>query len=140
MRPFFANPIFTAVERRPDAADVVLLFLVDAHHHRRVRLLREQRRDGLGDRTGDLAAEAAARVSLRMTTSLGSMPTQRATAGTVCAVLCVEQCMASLPVFPVRHRRSAFERQVGVGGGGEGLVEHERGFLEAGVDVSAYDH
>jgi hypothetical protein len=31
--------------------------------------------------------------SLRITTSLASMPTQRAIAGTVCAVLCVEQCM-----------------------------------------------
>ena len=35
--------------------------------------------------------------SLMITTSLGSMPTQRATAATVCAVLCVEQCMYSLP-------------------------------------------
>ncbi len=31
--------------------------------------------------------------SLITTTSVGSMPTSWATAGTVCAVLCVEQCM-----------------------------------------------
>ena len=49
-------------QRWPAAADEMLLFTADAHHHRRAGLLREQRRNGDGVRPGNLAAEAAARV------------------------------------------------------------------------------
>ena len=45
------------------------------------------------DIAGDLAAEAAAGVFADDDDLLGSMPTHRAMAATVCTVLCVEQCM-----------------------------------------------
>ena len=44
-----------------------------------------------------LLPNAPPQYSLISTTLFGSIPTQRATAGTVCIVLCVEQCRNSFP-------------------------------------------
>ena len=51
-----------AVEAGTRAADVVLFLAADAHHDRRVRLLRQQRGNDQRDSAGDLAAESAAGV------------------------------------------------------------------------------
>ena len=69
MRPSLRKPIFTrARNARPRAADEVLVLARDAHHHRGVGFLREQRRNRHRDRAWNLAAEAAAEYSLMMWT------------------------------------------------------------------------
>src|SRR5207248_11246487 len=61
--PVFSEADLDASEdSRPRAADEVLVFARDAHHHRRVGLLREQRWNRHRDGARNLAAEAAAGV------------------------------------------------------------------------------
>ena len=126
----------TPMEGRTDAADVVLFLLVDAHHHRRVDLLREQRRNGHGDRSGHLAAEPSAGVLADHDDLAGvnADPPRhcrnrlgRALRGAV---------QIQFPVLPVRHRRPALEGQIGCGRRAERLVKDERCFLEPVLDVA----
>ena len=63
----------------------------------RADLLRHDGRDDGGDGAGDLAAEAAAGIFADDTTLAGSICSQRARAGTVWAVLWVEQWTKTLP-------------------------------------------
>ena len=81
MRPSLRKPTLTrASEARARAADVVLVLARDAHHHRRVGLLREQRRNRHRDGARNLAAEAAAGVLAdRARPCPASSPVQRAT-------------------------------------------------------------
>jgi hypothetical protein len=52
----------TPLKARARASDEGFLLAADAHHHRSVRLLRQQRRDDHRHSTGDLAAESASGV------------------------------------------------------------------------------
>ena len=138
MRPSLAKPTLRApghVGAR--AADVAFLLAADAHHHRRVGLLREQRRD----RHRDGAARPCCRSRRRCTRRsarrpTGGMPTQCATCRARDATLCVERVEEQLAVLPVGHRAARFHRVVPGGLHDEGLVEHERGGGEAGVEIA----
>ena len=79
-----------AAHARTAAADVVLFLAADAHHHRRIRLLRQQHRNDQRDGAGDLAAEPATGVLADDDDvfGMGRRPSARRPC-TVCAVLCV---------------------------------------------------
>src|SRR5579862_3547594 len=121
---------------RTGAADIVFLLAADAHHHRRIRLLCQEHRDDQGNRASDLAAEAAAGVLADDDDVFGRHADPAGDAadglrGTLRAGVDVH-----LPVLPVRHDGPRLERLVARVGRDVGLVEDERGLLEASVEVA----
>ena len=74
--------------------------------------------------------------SLTTTTSSGGTPTQRDDAEHGLRGALRARVDVNLPVLPVRHRRPGLERLVAGVGRDEGFVEHERGFLEASLEVA----
>ncbi len=121
---------------RARAADVAFVIAADPHHDRRIRLLREQRGNGHRHRSAALAAETTAGV-LRDQHDLRRLDAdpsrdrryrlRNALRGTV---------QVELAVLPVRHRAAGFHGMVPGGLHDEGLVEHNRGALEAGIEVA----
>ena len=98
MRPSLVNPTFMRpVQAGAGAADDLLFFAGDAHHDRRAGLLRQQSGNHQGDVAGDLATEPASCIFTDKHDIVGIMPSQRAIAGTVCAVLCVPVWTYTLP-------------------------------------------
>ena len=136
MRPSLSKPTFTReCSAGTRAADVVLVLAGDAHHHRRVRLLREQRRDRHRDVARDPAAEAAAGVLAdeHDVFRLDADPARDARHGLHRALRAGVQ--EQLAVLPVGHRRARLEHLVaGVRVPTHVSIEHERGVLEAGLD------
>ena len=121
---------------RPRPPDVTLFLAADAHHHRRVCLLRQQRRNGHRHGASALAAETASGVLgdqheiLRLDADPachGVHRTDDALGGAV---------QIQLAVLPVRHRAARFERMVSRGLHDECLVEHEVRVLELGLEVA----
>ena len=128
--------LHAAVNARARAADVMLVVAADPHQHRRVGLLREQRRDDRGDRAGRLAAESTARVVAdeHDVGRLEMQPARDRRDGLNRALRRAVQ--VQLAVLPVRHRGARLERLVAGVRRDERFVEHERRFLEAGLDVA----
>ena len=118
------------------AADEVLVLAGDAHHHRRVGLFREQRRNRHRDGARNLAAEAAARELGNHHDLVGrdAGPARKRRDRLHRALRRAVQ--VALAVLPVRHRRARFERLVAGGLGHEGFVEDERGLLEPVFNVA----
>ena len=135
MRPSFAKPTFSRpCTAGPRAADVVLGLAIDPHHHRRVQLLRQQRRNDRVIVPVALLPNPPPVYSLMRTMSFGSRCSQRDIEPTVCTTLCVEQWMYSLPFcqYAIAVRGSSVWWLVF--GVDERLVEDERRVLESRVD------
>ena len=130
------SDLHPAEEVGPCPADVVLLLARDPHHHRQSELLRQQRRNRHRVRAGNLAAEAAAGV-LAHDDDLRRIDTDPAGHRRHRLGDALRRAMEEeLAVLPVGHRRPRLERLVPGGVGVEGLVEHQRGVAEAGLDVA----
>ena len=118
------------------APDVAFFFTADAHHHRRVGLLRQQRGNRHRHRAAALAAKAAARVFgdqhqvLRLDADPARHRVHRADHTLGGAV------QVQLAVLPERHRAARLERVVPGRRHDEGLVEDQVGGLERGLQVA----
>ncbi len=124
------------VECRTRASDHVLFLAAQAHHHRRAGLLREQRRNDVGDRPGRLAAISAAAV-LADEHDVGRLEAQPARDGVDRLDRALRrQVNVQLAVLPVCDARAALETLMARVRRDERLVEHQRGLLEARFDVA----
>ena len=124
------------VDAGAGAADVVLFFARDAHHHGTAGLLRQNRRNRHRLRARNLAAESAAGVladdddlilrDVDPLRDVGDRPRDRLR----------RAVQIQLAVLPVRHRRARLHRLMAGGLVHERLVENVVGVLEARVDVA----
>ena len=138
MRPSLCEADLGArVQRRTRAADVVLVFARDAHHHRRVRLLRQERRNRHRDVAGNAAAEAAAGVLADEDDCpvWRDADPARDRADRLHGALRA-RVQEQLAVLPVGHRRARLEHLMAGVLADPRLVEDERRVLEAGFDVA----
>ena len=135
--PSFAKPARSAAGHvRARAADVALFLAADAHHHRRVRLLREQRRNGHRHGAAALAAESAAGVFANQDDvfRLDADPSRHAVNGADDALRGAVQMQ--LAVLPERHRAARLQRMMAGGRHDERLVEDQRRVLESRIEIA----
>jgi uncharacterized protein len=137
MRPSLEKPTLRpAQDARPRAADEGLFLAADAHHHRGIGLLREQRRNDQRDAARDLAAESAARI-FADEDDLTAVDIQPTGDGRHCLDRALRAGVhVDLPVLPIRHRTARLERLVAGVRRNEGLIEDQRGLLETRVNVA----
>jgi hypothetical protein len=121
---------------RARAADVALFLPADAHHHRRIRLLREH--GGNCHRHGAcaLAAETAAGVFANQDDVRRGDADPARNAGnrgghTLCGPMEIQ-----LAVLPIRHRAARFHRVVTRGLHDEGFVENVIGLGETAFEIA----
>ena len=121
---------------RARATDVAFLLAADAHHHRRVGLLREQRRNRHRDRSVALAAEPAAG-ELADQHDVGWIDANPASDGGHVERHALRRAVQiQLAVLPVGHRAACFHRVVTRGLHDEAFIEHEIGFRETGFEIA----
>src|SRR4029453_11865153 len=133
---FGETDLHPAAHARTAAADEVLFLAADAHHHGDVRLLRQQHRNEERDGAGDLAAEPAPGVLADDDDVFRRDADPTGDARDRLRGALRTGVDVYLAVLPVRHHRPRFERLVAGVWRDVCLVEHERSFLEARVEIA----
>ena len=121
---------------RARAADVALFLAADAHHHRRIRLLREQRGYRHRYRTRAFAPEPATSELADQNDVGGSDADPSRDAGHRGCDALRRPMQIQFPVLPVRHGAAGLHGVVTRGLDHECFVEHEIGLREAALEIA----
>ena len=124
------------VERRTRASDHVLFLAAQTHHDRRAGLLCEERRNDVGNRSGRLAAISPAAV-FADEDDVGRLEAQPSGDRVDRLNRALRREVdVQLAVLPVREARAALETLMARVRRDERLVEHQRRFLQARLDIA----
>ena len=125
-----------ALEAGPRAADEMFFLAADAHHHRGIGLLRQQRRNDREDVARDLAAESAAGVFADEHDLVGIHIQPASEAGQGLHRALRPHVNVHLAVLPVSQRGARLEGLVAGVRRDKGFIQNQRRILEARVDIA----